>query len=1054
MKKFEPKTLAAAVCLLALFACSKEEAVETKEEIRNPVPEKVTIGATLAGELTKVSLTDQGSGSGIALAWEAGDQLRVVATAGGSGSEVFDIDAGFTATNASFTGTSVTGSAFTVFYPGTYADVAAINARGYAAQTQIGNGSADHLEWNAMATGLASYSTVDLSAKQNGAIRFKLQLPDAFTKVYSLTLSAPSDIFSATNAGDVLTDELVLTLKDDASTPGVTLSSDKVLTAYMMVSWNDNNIPEGTTLTVKVQGDQEEPWTKNWNVGSGGYTIAGGKVTAIQLNNANWDEPLFWGGNGTAGDPYIIKNAYNLRNVKTVMDAYPTTGLYFRMEADVDLEDAVWSQVNQVSPHTPYTIHFDGNGHSISNFSIASNSMGLSSFFGELSGEVSNLTFNSGTIASGGSNGSAGILAGIANALTVTNVDANNVDISITGNPGETTGIGGLVGYAICSTFSGCDLDGCDLTFSSSSLTANNVGGIVGRFRDAASTISACTVKNASITAYRFGGGILGKCVTTSGDPSITDCDVTDVTVSLIGTCTESYFGAGGIVGGEANSTLDDKFSIEGCNFSGSVTAPAFVGGIAGFTHRKVLISHCTSAGDISATAEEGELTAYDSFKFSHAGGIVGYPTDTATRVEYCDATANVTGAAPGAGGIAGRNKGGVIDHCTYNTGTVTAPARAAGISASNTGAAGTITNCDVLSGATIAGTGDITGGILGRNHNAGTRIEGCTVAATISGTSNVGGIVALCPNTSMQIINCSAAATITATGNRVGGIVGGAESAGSNAITISSCKSTSSISSSLASGDVFLGGLVGAMGRGTIEKSYSTSTITTKRTKIGGLVGSAYYGDCTIDQCYYNGTMNPINQSGALVGHVASSRTLTVTNSYTAGSYTVTAGGYGSGMVGYVQGSLTMQDSYTRLGTIRVGTNGSNAQGGLIGGSDNTTTVWNVSRCLVWAETINFSAVNTTTTDGVVAGQVHSGASTASTSFANCWYRNDLSYTVGYSRTPGDDADIDTGGKQHYDGKRAAAGVSCSDKAGEIGWSTAIWDFTGDYPALKNVVE
>ena len=89
--------------------------------------------------------------------------------------------------------------------------------------------------------------------------------------------------------------------------------------------------------------------------------------------------------------------------------------------------------------------------------------------------------------------------------------------------------------------------------------------------------------------------------------------------------------------------------------------------------------------------------------------------------------------------------------------------------------------------------------------------------------------------------------------------------------------------------------------------------------------------------------------------------------------------------------------------------------------------------------------------------GRFQSGASEAATSAAGCWYRNDLSYTKATTaRTPGDDADVTSSpGSARYDGKRAASGVSCSQKATEIGWDgTTIWNLSGSYPVLRNVVE
>ncbi len=1169
-----------------VLSCAKE-APAPEEKPTEPQEEVImypsVIKAGIPDEITKVALADQGVGNGMSLAWEAGDKIRVIATAGGSGNELFTIKDGFTATSAEFEGTPVEGTAFTVFYPGSYADVAAINARSYTSQVQDGNGSVAHLEWNAIETGIADYSTVSFSSKQNGALRFKLQLPAAFTKVYKVALKAPTAIFSTTNAGDVNTTELVLTLKD-GSNGYITLGGDKVLTAYMMVSWNDNVIAEGTELKIEVWGDQEEPWVKTKTVGAGGFTIAGGKVTNVQLNNTNWDEPLFWAGDGTSSDPYIIKTAYHLGNVKTVMDANPTTGLYFRLDEDIDLENAVWEQVNQVSPHTPYTIYFDGNNHSISNFSIAQNTMGLSSFFGEIAGEVKNLTFNTATIETGGSNGSAGVLCGIANGLTVTNVDASNVDITITNDCGETTGVGGLIGYAVNSTISGCDLTGCDIDLNSTN--TQNVGGLIGRLREGASSVTDCSVSNATIAARYCAGGLIGKVGCTDGPVNIKGNTTDGMTVSFRDSESGSKQGAGGLIGlieatgepavavnvGDASNpitvtnlaisqtqgyvggvvgnimdgnvtitkaTVDGNIATTGyyaagvlgrsskavsisyCDVDATISAQTGAGGILGYIYEAApTISHCTVSGFVEATTNN----EIDGLTYSLAGGVAGYSRSTSTLIEYCEVTANITGKA-GVGGITGRNKAGTIDHCTYKTGTVTGTDRVGGISGVNTGGAGSITNCVVSNGATITNTSNNTGGVLGRNHNAGTSISGCDVTATINGTSNIGGIVGESGTTmtvsdcevvctvsggsgsflggimgsfaggdntyvlSVTISDCTVAGSLSATGHHVSGILGGCQDAGSNNVngqyksvsitscstsanlggnqnvagvigrarytaTITGCVTSGTYTSTKASDNSYAGGLTGCTGPAIITKSSSTARVIGKK-MCGGLVASAHWGDMELSECYFNGTLEfSASQNGGLVGRLENGKSLTISNCYSAGSLT-SPGGYSGSFIGYLIQNSTLQisNSYSTM-NIAVTANNVNSVGGLIGGADNTTAIWNISKCLAWNTKIKFD----TTYDsvGVIVGQIHSGASSASTSLTDCWYSYDLDCTFGNSRALRDDNNITSSpGKQGYDGHRAAEGVTCSQKASDIGWDgTTIWDLTGGYPALKRVAE
>lgn len=1090
MKKNIVLTAVVLTAIGLVLSCAKETPAPEEKPV-NPQEEVVTypsvIKAGIPEEMTKVALKDEGVGNGMSLAWQADDKLRVIATAGGDGNEQFTIKAGYSATSAEFEGNPVVGTQYTVFYPGTYADVDAINARSYTSQIQDGNGSTAHLEWNAIETGVGDYSTVSFTNKQNGALRFKLQLPSSFTKVKKVALKASSAIFSTTNAGNVLTDELVLTLKD-GSNDYITLGGDKVLTAYMMVSWNDNTIPGNTDLQIEVWGDPELPWVKTKTVASTGYTIAGGKVTNIKLNDENWDEPLFWAGDGSQANPYVIKTAAHLRNVKTVMDANPTAGLHFLLDNDIDLENAVWEQVNQASPHTPYTIYFDGNNHTISNFSIAQNTMGLSSFFGEIAGEVKDLAFSTATIETGGSNGSAGVLCGIANGLTVTNVDATNVDITITNNCGETTGVGGLIGYAVNSTISGCNLTGCDIDLNSTD--TQNVGGLIGRLRADASSVTNCSVADATIAARYCAGGLIGKVGCTTGPVNIKGNTTSGMTVSFRDAQSDSKQGAGGLIGlieatgdpavavnvGDASNTntvtnltinqtqayvgglvgnivdgnvtitkatvsgniattgyyaagvlarSSKNVSISYCDVDATISAQTFAGGVLGYVEEVVpTISHCTAAGSVEATTDND----VDGFNQSLAGGIAGYTRSTSSSlIEYCDVTANVTGQ-NGVGGITGRNKGGTIDHCTYSNGTITGTCKVGGISGANTGAAGTFTN-NTVSGATITGGGKDnksqggTGGILGRNHNGGTEITNCSVSTTsILGPKLLGGIV---------------------------GEAGGA-------ITITSCKTVKGeVKGNAANNDEnILGGIAGNM-NGTITKCYSTTTVTYKSNRskaVGGLVGSTN-GATTITESYFAGAVYGFSQSGGMVGRVL--HNTTIENCYSAGTFNHWQG-YSGAMAGYINAAITFKatNCYTTMSTYS-GDSG-NDVGGFIGGAGVSTCTWNVSGLLAWHNSISYLK-NNNTTDGVIIGQMHSAAQTSgTTTFTNCYYRNDLSYKHKNGRTPGSEISNTTGGTTRFDGTRADSGVSCQDKAIDLNWDSTKWklDNTDGYPTLKNVVE
>ena len=794
------------------------------------------------------------------------------------------------------------GSAYTVFYPGSYADVAAINAHSYTAQVQDGNGSVAHLEWNAIETGVADYSTLNFSHKQNGALRFKLQLPAAFTKVYKVALKAPTAIFSTTNAGDVLTDELVLTLKD-GSDAFITLGSDKVLTAYMMVSWNENVIAEGTDLLIEVWGDQEQPWVKTKTVAAGGFTIAGGKVTNVQLNNSNWDEPLFWGGTGTDSDPYQIKTLKNLKNMYTG-DAYKD--IYYIMIDDIALssdEADAYVEINN------FYGHLNGGNHTITGLETP--------LFGDLRGWVSNLDVTA-------------------------NVNFNGTDARI---KGVDYGMGILAHYIY-------DTD-----------NANTISNVTTR---GSLTIDGLTKTH----AYQV-GGIAGSSngVPLSGCKNYAAITIESVDVG------SNAFRVAGLAGVLQSST---RVSSENCENHGAITVNAVtagnevaIGGVFGLlAQENTVVTNCDNAGAVSVN-----YTSIGSITWNAVGGIVGISGSAVSLID-CDNTAAISNANSA--------------DKAYDGNTIKAKFS--------------------------------TGGVGGYLKGAFT-MTSCSSTGNISGVSWVGGLLGRNSNGNAQITSSYSTGTLTTMG---------------------------------ASAVHCIGGIAGEF-VGTLQKSYSKMTIqknTALSRAVGGLVGDAYNSSMTliIKECYYDGTMEGASQIGGLVGH--SRRNVQIQNSYSAGSITGNAG-YMASIIGYVNNgaSCEVTNCYSKMEVTT--TASGNAIGGLIGGADTTTNTWNVSGLLAWNSSISFQTNNTT--DGVIIGQIHSGTSTASTSFTNCWYRNDLTYLV--KNNPKDistdSADVTSGGKKIYNGQQAADGVTCSQKASEIGWDgSTIWNLTGDYPALKRVVE
>ncbi|MBP5397838.1 MAG: hypothetical protein J6Y32_04325 [Bacteroidales bacterium] len=774
-----------AACTLGLaWSCAKEIAPETTDKATEPAKTNPSVISAEIPEDLKVALSDEGVGNGLSMAWEAGDQIRVIATAGGSGNEVFTIQNGFTPTKASFSGTPVAGTQFTVFYPGSYANVAALNARSYATQTQIGNGNTDHLEWNAIETGLSDYTTLTFSEKMNGAIRFHLTLPASFTKAYSITLSAPSAIFSVDNADSDKTDELVLNLKSDASTDGITLGSDKVLDAFMMVSWNDNVLAAGTVLTVSVQGEESEPWTRSSTVPEGGYTIRGGKVTGISFGDQHWDEPMFFGGSGTQADPYQIKTLAHLKNMYTGSDY---KGIYYIMVDDIALsseEAAAYVEINN------FYGHLDGNDHAISGLTTP--------LFGDFRGWVSNLDVSANVNFNGTDSRIKGVDYGIGIlAHYLYNTDDTNTVSNVT-TRGSLT-IDGLtkshayqVG-AIAGSSNGVPLSGCknyaDITIESVNVGSSNlrVGGLAGVLQSSTRASSqncenhgAVTVKAVTAGAEVGIGGVFG--LLTQASTVITNCDNTgavSVNYNDIGSIT--WNAVGGIVG----LCTGNNISILNCDNTGAVSnansaAKAYdgntivakfsTGGVGGYLQGAFTMTSCSSTGNISGV--------------SWVGGLVGRNSNGGAQITSCKSAGTLTTMGVSAvhciGGIAGEFVGTLQK--SYSTMTIrknTALSRAVGGlvgDAYNSSMTLIIKEC--YYDGTMEGASQI-GGLVGHSRR-NVQIQNSYSAGTITGNAGyMASIIGYVNNgASCEVTNCYSAmqVTTTASGNAIGGLIGGAD--------------------------------------------------------------------------------------------------------------------------------------------------------------------------------------------------------------------------------------------------------------------------------------
>lgn len=586
---------------LAVIACQELPPVNEPEvvpEEHEEEPGLPPIDQTGGPTLINAEITP-----GLSQAWKAGDCLRI-------NGELFSIvEEGMTAYKAGFTGPSLSGSSFTVLYPGSFADEAAWKARSYTGQVQTGNGSTAHLSWNAKLSGLSSYGALffaDMEGQefiQNGIVKISFVLPERFDGLESIDLVLPEAVIPVTNDPD---GEKTTTLSIGLQDLGLSFENRMVI-AYMMVSPEDIILAPGSTYTLGLNGPNLQEQIEK-TVDEAGIVIGGGRITALSLDADDLQEPLFWAGDGTESSPYEIKTLKHLQNMNDLIASHAgASKLYFKLIADIDMDGVDWLYKNN-SINNNYPINFDGDGHTISNFSMTQWSASL---FGAIKGEVYNLKFKDAVIATNTASASRGGLLAYRAGNTDTAAYIHDIVVDGLSVTGTTAAVGGLVGGITNATIENCTITGLALS------SKGTAGGIVGEILDAESVVRGCSVSGsmtftgtASIETYM--GGIVGKVA------KVGTVSRSHSSVAISGAVSTKILG--GIVGGATAAV-----TIEECAFDGSIANLASQGGgILGRANASATIRNCYAGG--SLTADSG-----------YSGGVLGYAAADNNKITLTD---------------------------------------------------------------------------------------------------------------------------------------------------------------------------------------------------------------------------------------------------------------------------------------------------------------------------------------------------------------------------------------------------------------------------------
>lgn len=1000
--------LSALFLLLASCVREEPEAIQPNTE---PAKEQVTIRVSVSEEpLSKVDITADTENNKLHLAWKDDDRILVV---GDSQSEVFTLSNLISDHEAEFTGNAVSGTRFDILCPGTYSSVEEAEAD-TATPVQDGNGSTSHLRYKALLSGVDSYTDIAFTSgwasshggtfKQGAAVKIVVRLPDGVTTLKSVNVGLAGVNYS-------------LPLQNvDVS------ASSQVLTAYMMLPWEDIDLPDGSQIPLYVLDTDNEAYSRTLSITGGDKKVMQGKQNSFgSAANPIGDLIIrdFVSGDGSAANPYLIANARQLNNMHTVMVNNSSNS--FRLLEDIDASSiANWAPLNIASGFSK-AMDFDGAGHTISH--LSSSGANYASFAGVLNGHIHDVTFDSANITHSSKIGVVGGFIGTSGVVgNCTDVHVINSTVAGTG----TTWAGGFAGEInTTGTLLRCSVENTTVTAKS------HVGEFAGMVRQQVATIKDCYTRNFTLAHNTTPGattGLGGFVGCTTINPTFDNCYV-EGPVTLSSNVTPSgdvKVAVGGFIGYSTPSaapTFQDCY-VEGpsINISGNAEVGGFVGcgdkaanytgcrvtrvNVSGISHVGGFLGYGTNTGydvpSIFTDCHVQNVTVSQNLSSAngsvHTGGFVGYSMQA---LSYINCT--VTGTAVSVTKAAVQNVGGFVG-CTYHSGS-------------------NFQGCVVDNTTTVTGKANSAGGFVGWSV-VPDAYKDCSSAATVNNTGeNTGGFAGKVAGAA-TFTNCSASGNVTNNANHTAGFAGYAE----NASFVGCHYDNGTVTNTKSNANVRVGGFVGsavtAVGFNGCYVSNATITASSAG-RTGGFAGqlggnSGGGNEISTIQCHVTGTqVSGYTNTGGFVGVVYED----VSQSYVEGG-SVTAnnaqiGGFGA----YVQNS-DISHCYTTASV----NGGSYAD---VGGFAGLMYQGSIQNCYS-SGTQNGSGTNRSAFVARFAN--------ASGSISNCigWHASlpfCASNSVGATVT---------------DNYAGTSGTISSQAGAQSGWTTSIWNLDDAQPVLK----
>jgi len=584
----------------------------------------------------------------------------------------------------------------------------------------------------------------------------------------------------------------------------------------------------------------------------------------------------FGGGTGTNVDPFLISTTDHVAYLSDTDSCISGTDLHFQLVNDVDFGDATWATgIGGDGVHFNGT--FDGNGYTLSNLNIGGASTDRVGFFDSLLGaEIVDVVLSDVHVTG------RDFVGGLAGVASATIIYSTSIDTTIRGTG---SGVGGLAGFAQAIVIS--DVDALVDVESNVVVSSTDIGtgGVVGY-------VSGTDVLQSIITGVQVGGtvsstglavgGLAGIVVGTPNDPDSVVIHNAHASAIISG----SGSGFGGLIGYVLDAVIDSSRASGLIDVYDGDNAVESYGGLIGWAigspGTPMFVIDSSASGDLDIVGPGYSV-----------GGLIGDAVDVHVIDSYASGDVFVYGFVAEEfgsfyhGGLVGSAEDSIFDG-SYAEGYVDSVGYEVG------GFAGMTINTSITDAAAWGDvytefSGGVVGGFIG-TADEGTFISNSASAGNVfvlDGYDGGGGVLASAGGFAGDAVDAwfedvGAVGSVQAEGGCVGGLVGFV-----SATDVRRAFAWGSVLSYDAAEGV--GGFGGCIVDGvTIEDAYALGDV--EGGQVAGFLASID-GAVTVANAYASGSVTGDTSAKGFLGDVSNTSVVTVTDAF----WNVTTSGIGA---------------------------------------------------------------------------------------------------------------------------------------------------------------